>query len=44
VRAGLAVVDAVGGLTTAEPLNVRLGVVSKNVVHLIRHRPLLERA
>ena len=32
VRAGLAVVDAVGGLTTAEPLNVRLGIASGLVV------------
>src|SRR5580704_6743778 len=28
VRAGLAVIDAVGGLTISEPLNVRLGVAS----------------
>jgi class 3 adenylate cyclase/predicted negative regulator of RcsB-dependent stress response len=32
VRAGLAVVDAVGGLTTPEPLNVRLGIASGLVV------------
>jgi class 3 adenylate cyclase len=32
VRAGLAVVDAVGGLATPEPLNVRLGVASGLVV------------
>jgi class 3 adenylate cyclase len=28
VRAGLAVIDAVGRLTTPEPLNVRLGVLA----------------
>jgi hypothetical protein len=32
VRAGLAVIDAVGGLTTPEPLNVRLGIASGLVV------------
>jgi class 3 adenylate cyclase/predicted ATPase len=32
VRAGLAVIDAVGRLTTAEPLNVRLGLASGLVV------------
>jgi class 3 adenylate cyclase/predicted ATPase len=32
VRAGLAVIDAVGKLTTPEPLNVRLGVASGLVV------------
>ena len=32
VRAGLAVIDAVGGLATAERLNVRLGVASGLVV------------
>jgi class 3 adenylate cyclase len=32
VRAGLAVIDAVGRLTTPEPLNVRLGVASGLVV------------
>jgi class 3 adenylate cyclase/tetratricopeptide (TPR) repeat protein len=32
VRAGLAVVEAVGGLATPEPLNVRLGVASGLVV------------
>jgi class 3 adenylate cyclase/tetratricopeptide (TPR) repeat protein len=32
VRAGLAVVDAVGGLATPEPLSVRLGVASGLVV------------
>ncbi len=32
VRAGLAVIDAVGGLSTPEPLNVRLGVASGLVV------------
>jgi class 3 adenylate cyclase len=32
VRAGLAVVDAVGRLNTAEPLNVRLGIASGLVV------------
>jgi hypothetical protein len=32
VRAGLAVIDAVGGLTTPEPLNVRLGIASGIVV------------
>src|SRR5207245_2742787 len=32
VRAGLAVIDAVGGLATPEPLNVRLGVASGLVV------------
>jgi class 3 adenylate cyclase/predicted ATPase len=32
VRAGLAVVDAVGKLTTPEPLNVRLGIASGLVV------------
>jgi class 3 adenylate cyclase len=32
VRAGLAVVNAVGGLATPEPLNVRLGVASLVVV------------
>jgi class 3 adenylate cyclase len=32
VRAGLAVIDAVGGLAISEPLNVRLGVASGLVV------------
>jgi class 3 adenylate cyclase len=32
VRAGLAVIDAVGGLETPEPLNVRLGIASGLVV------------
>jgi class 3 adenylate cyclase/tetratricopeptide (TPR) repeat protein len=32
VRAGLAIIDAVGGLATPEPLNVRLGVASGLVV------------
>jgi class 3 adenylate cyclase len=32
VRAGLAVIEAVGGLATAEPLNVRLGIASGLVV------------
>jgi class 3 adenylate cyclase len=32
VRAGLAVVEAVGGLATPEPLNVRLGTASGRVV------------
>ena len=32
VRAGLAVVDAVGGLATPEPVNVRLGIASGLVV------------
>jgi predicted ATPase/class 3 adenylate cyclase len=32
VRAGLAVIDAVGGLATREPLNVRLGIASGLVV------------
>jgi len=32
VRAGLAVIDAVGGLATPEPLNVRVGVASGLVV------------
>jgi class 3 adenylate cyclase/predicted ATPase len=32
VRAGLAVIDAVGRLNTAEPLNVRLGIASGLVV------------
>src|SRR5262249_44451055 len=32
VRAGLAVIDAVGRLTTPEPLNVRLGLASGLVV------------
>ena len=32
VRAGLAVIDTVGGLATPEPLNVRLGVASGLVV------------
>ena len=32
VRAGLAVIDAVGGLATPEPLNVRLGIASGLVV------------
>src|SRR5262249_30793647 len=32
VRAGLAVIDAVGGLATPEPLNVRLGLASGLVV------------
>jgi class 3 adenylate cyclase len=32
VRAGLAVIDAVGKLTTPEPLNVRLGIASGLVV------------
>jgi class 3 adenylate cyclase len=32
VRAGLAVIDAVGRLATAEPLNVRLGIASGLVV------------
>ena len=32
VHAGLAVIQAVGGLATREPLNVRLGVASRIVV------------
>jgi class 3 adenylate cyclase/tetratricopeptide (TPR) repeat protein len=32
VRAGLAVIDAVGGLATLEPLNVRLGIATGLVV------------
>jgi class 3 adenylate cyclase len=32
VRAGIAIIDAVGGLTTPEPLNVRLGVATGLVV------------
>jgi class 3 adenylate cyclase len=32
VRAGLAIIDAVGGLATPEPLNVRLGVATGLVV------------
>ena len=32
VRAGLAVIDAIGGLATEEPLNVRLGIASGIVV------------
>jgi predicted ATPase/class 3 adenylate cyclase len=32
VRAGLAVIDAIGGLATPEPVNVRLGVASGLVV------------
>ena len=32
VRAGLAVIEAVGGLVTPEPLNVRLGIASGLVV------------
>jgi hypothetical protein len=32
VRAGLAVIDAVGGLAIPEALNVRLGIASRLVV------------